>query len=100
MDGCGHPWTPLGDLRIRRLGGVRVAPGALAKTLHHKGFLFHTSLDLLTFVRPSLAPKVSGEKMSGEEGGLDCACLVEQVAGVVEQSEMPTVDVVPVLLTG
>jgi hypothetical protein len=22
--------------------GVRVAPGALVKTLHHKGFLFHT----------------------------------------------------------
>jgi hypothetical protein len=28
MDTPGPPWTPLGDLRIRRLG-VRVAPGAL-----------------------------------------------------------------------
>lgn len=45
-------------------------------------------------------PKVSGEKMSREVGGLDSARLFEQVAGVVEQSEMPTVDVVPVLLTG
>ena len=30
MDGCGHPRTPLGHLRFRRLG-VRVAPGALGK---------------------------------------------------------------------
>jgi hypothetical protein len=32
MGGCGRPWTPLGDLRIRRLG-VRVAPGALPKLI-------------------------------------------------------------------
>lgn len=44
-------------------------------------------------------PVGSGEKMSGEVGGLDCARFVEQVAGVVQESEMPTVDVVPVLFT-
>ena len=33
VDGCGRPGTPLGDLRIRRLG-VRILPSApLAKTL-------------------------------------------------------------------
>ena len=30
MHSCGHLWTPLGHLRIRRLG-VRVAPGALSE---------------------------------------------------------------------
>lgn len=35
--------------------------------------------------------------MFGEVGGLDCARFVEQVAGVVQKSEVPTVDVVPVL---
>jgi len=32
MHSCGRPGTPLGHLRIRRLG-VRVAPGALQKDL-------------------------------------------------------------------
>ena len=35
MHSCGRPGTPLGDLRIRRLG-VRVAPGALLKPLHER----------------------------------------------------------------
>lgn len=51
-------------------------------------------------VSAAVYPRGSGEKVSGEIGGLDCACLVEEVAGVVQQSEMPTVDVVPVLFTG
>jgi len=45
-------------------------------------------------------PPGSTEKVSGEVGGLDCARLFEEVAGVVQQPEMPTVDVIPVLFTG
>ena len=42
----------------------------------------------------------SREKVPGEVGGLDSARLVEELAGVVQQPEVPTVDVVPVLFTG
>jgi len=47
-------------------------------------------------IRPAQYPppctrRGSGEKVSGEVGGLDCARLVEQVAGVVEESEVSTV---------
>jgi hypothetical protein len=38
VDGCGLPWTRLGDLRIRRLG-VRVPPGVPRKPLHREGFV-------------------------------------------------------------
>lgn len=34
---CGHPRTPLGDLRIRRLR-VQVLPSALPKPLREQGF--------------------------------------------------------------
>ncbi len=37
VDVGGHPWTPVGDLRIRRLG-VRVPPGVLLRPLRRKGF--------------------------------------------------------------
>ena len=37
VDGDGHPWTPLGHLRIRRLW-VQVLPGALDETLREGGF--------------------------------------------------------------
>jgi hypothetical protein len=40
------------------------------------------------------------EKVFGEVGGLDGACFVEQVAGVIEEPEVSTFEVVPVLLTG
>ena len=36
-DGCGRLWTPLVDLRIRRLG-VRVPPGVLTKPLREGRF--------------------------------------------------------------
>ncbi len=32
VNGCGRPWTPLGDLRIRRLW-AQVLPSALAQSL-------------------------------------------------------------------
>jgi len=36
-DPCGPPWTPLGDLRITRLG-VRVPPGVLREAPAQTGF--------------------------------------------------------------
>jgi hypothetical protein len=36
VDGCGHPWTALGDLRIRRLG-IRVLPGVPSSPPHRLG---------------------------------------------------------------
>ena len=52
----------------------------------------------LSTVVPISAILGSVEKVSGEAVGLDGACFVEQVAGVVEETEVSAVEVVPVLL--
>jgi hypothetical protein len=105
-----HPEPTRGAEVLRKPeGGAWCDPAAsihdhiyplVGHTVHHKGFCSTTAAGLLTFGSHSSVPKVSAEQMSREVGGLDRACLVEQVAGVVEKSEMPTVDAVPVLLTG
>jgi len=82
----GVPRTWLSRWGYSQLGHVAVVGGGL-------GYPTRTG-------SAAVYPQGSGEKMSGEVGGLDCARLVEQVAGVVQESEMPTVDLVPVLFTG
>jgi hypothetical protein len=54
LDGCGRLRTPLGDLRIRRLG-IRVPPGVPLKTLRCKAFLLSGFAGRLTFGSQSAA---------------------------------------------